>query len=119
MNDKSNLQLEVREGALADVQPLSGRNVLITPAIDEEYWLLRVKVSDKQAVVGFPKFFTLGIGFAKEKDWNTNLPYTSNATEIYDHIKHNKGSTSIPDARCIHAIEMIQDAWKALKAANG
>lgn len=82
--------------------------VLVTPPLDEDYWLLRVKVSETQAVVGFPKFFTIGIGFAIEEDWNTNLPYSCDAEDIFKHISHNKGDESILDSDCVEAIKMIQ-----------
>lgn len=94
--------------------------MLVTPPIGEDYWLFRVKVSDKQAIIGFPKFFTIGIGFAVEDaDWNTNLPYTCDAKRILDHIQANKGSASIPDALCLAAIELVQQAaakWKQSEA---
>jgi len=103
------LKLEVK------VQPdktpvINGKEmtVMLTPAIGEDYYIARVAVSKNQALVAFPKFFTIGIGFQKEKDWNTNLPYTGTAESIFDHIKHNKGSKSIPDGRCIEAIKMLQ-----------
>lgn len=98
--------------AIANVQPIHG--VMITPPIDEDFWLLRVKVSKEQAIVGFPKFMQLGIGFAVEADWNTNLPSRVTAERIFEHIKHNKGDTAIPDARCIEAIRMVQEAWNKL-----
>jgi len=91
---------------------LAGTNTLVvcTPPINEDYWLFRVKVSDKQAVVGFPKFATtIGIGFAVEKDdWNTNLPYSCSAEELYNHIKANKGDPKISKAICLQAIKLIQ-----------
>jgi len=84
--------------------------LLLTPPIGESYWLYRVRLTDRQAIVGFPKFFTIGIGFAAEEDWNTNLPYTCDAEEIYRHIRHNKADDTISDADCLTAIRMIQDA---------
>src|SRR5258708_977625 len=75
--------------------------VMMTPPIDEDYWAFRVRLSEKQAIVGFPKFFTVGIGFAREEDWNTNLAYTCTADEIYDHIAHNKGDDSISRDDCL------------------
>jgi hypothetical protein len=87
-----------------------GGAVLIAPPVDEDYWTYRVMVSPTQAVVGFPKYSTIGIGFAKERDWNTNLPYTVEAQRILDHIGHNKGAWQIPDARVLRAIQMIQEA---------
>jgi hypothetical protein len=83
---------------------------MMTPPIDEDYWLYRVRLSENQAIVGFPKFMTIGIGFADEEDWNTNLPWTCEAAEIFDHIDHNKGDDSIADEDCVAAIKMIQAA---------
>lgn len=85
-----------------------GNGIMITPKIDEDYWIMRVQVSDNQAVVAFPKFGTIGVGFQHEEDWNTNLPYSVPASEIFDHISHNKGSDSILDSDCINAIEAMQ-----------
>lgn len=101
----SKLELEIRDQAdqTSQIGP-----VMLTPAIDEDYWTYRVALSGTQAVVGFPKFGTIGIGFAREEDWNTNLPYTCSAVEIYDHIEHNKGNDEISREDCIAAIEMIR-----------
>ncbi|HQV15711.1 MAG TPA: hypothetical protein PK620_12405 [Denitromonas sp.] len=93
-----------------------GNSVAITPPIDENFWMMRVPVSDRQAVVCFPKFFTVGIGFQHEEDWNTNLPWTCGAAEIYEHIKHNKGDDGIADADCVKAIEMLQATLRDLGA---
>jgi hypothetical protein len=90
-------------------------NVLITPCITPECWLFRVKLSEKQAIVCFPKFGTIGIGFQHEEDWNTNLHYTADAREIFEHIKHNKGDDLIQDDDCIKAIEALQVTIKASK----
>ncbi len=88
--------------------------ISFTPAINEDYWSYRVVVGEHQAVVGFPKFFTIGIGFAVEgDDWNVNLPYTSDTDKIWKHIARNKGDESIPDERCVRAIQMIQEAARA------
>lgn len=89
---------------------VAGAGIMLTPMIDEDYWAYRVRLSETQAIVGFPKFMTIGIGFAVEEDWNTNLPYICSAQEIYDHVKHNKGDDSISREDCIKAIEMIQEA---------
>lgn len=109
------LQLEVKEGGITDYQPLSQYGILVTPAIDEDYWLFRVPVSDKQAVVGFTKFGLLGIGFQHETDWNKNLPSDCSAEEIYRHISVNKGDDLIPKTRCIQAIRLIKRAWKEVQ----
>ena len=91
--------------------------LMVTPPISEDYWSYRVRVGDGQAVVGFPKFSTVGIGFAQEEDWNANLPFTSDAEEIYEHIEHNKGDDSIRREDCVEAIRMIQAAVKEARAA--
>lgn len=102
------LKLERRHQPDATVQ--LGDVAMMTPPIDEDYWAYRVRLSETQAIVGFPKLSTIGIGFAVETDWNTNLPYTSKAEDIYDHIKHNKGDKAIRRADCIKAIRMVQEA---------
>lgn len=91
--------------------------MMVTPMVTKDYWQFRVRLGKKQAIVGFPKFFTIGIGFQREEDWNTNLPYTSSAADIYEHIKHNKGAPAIRKADCLKAIAMIQEAAKAAKEA--
>jgi hypothetical protein len=90
--------------------------IMMTPPIDKDYWLYRVKLSELQAIVGFPKFSTIGIGFAVEDDWNTNLPFTQTADEIFAHIAHNKGDEAISDADCIAAIRLVQGAAQADRA---
>ncbi|WP_280320072.1 hypothetical protein [Nocardia wallacei] len=87
--------------------------IAVTPPLDEDYWAYRVRLSERQAIVGFPKFFTVGIGFAQEEDWNTNLPYTSAAEEIFEHIRHNKGDDSIADDDVRSAIRLVQEAISA------
>lgn len=84
--------------------------ILFTPPLDDEYWLFRVALSEKQAVVAFPKFTTFGIGFQYEEDWNTNLPYQSTAEYIFSHIRQNKADETISDDDCIKAIIMLQNA---------
>lgn len=84
-----------------------------TPPIDEDYWAYRVRLSETQAIVGFPKFGTIGVGFAVEEDWNTNLPFGTSAEEIFGHISRNKGDDSISDDDCIAAIQMIREAAAA------
>jgi hypothetical protein len=92
---------------------------MMTPAVGEkDYWLFRVKVSKDQAVIGFPKFGTVGIGYLKETNWNTNLPYRCPADQILKHIKENKGDKSIPDATCLEAIQMVQKAAEEYKVAQ-
>lgn len=113
------LVLERRSDALdeTDVNNVGGVVVLMTPPINSDYWAYRVRVADGQAVVGFGKFGTVGIGFAEEDDWNTNLPYTGDAESIRRHIWHNRGEriqdTPEGAALVVRAIELIQDAVKA------
>jgi hypothetical protein len=93
-----------------------GKSVaMVTPPIDHDYWLMRVQVSQSQAVVCFPKFGVIGIGFQNEEDWNANLPSSCPKEEIFNHISHNKGNDSIKDEDCIQAIGLLQEAIKALK----
>lgn len=91
--------------------------VMLAPVTDEDYWAYRVRLTNRQAVIGFPKFTTIGIGFAVEDDWNTNLPYTLPAERIFNHISHNKGDDTIRDEDCIEAIRMIQEAIEADRLA--
>lgn len=84
--------------------------IALGPTVCEDYWLYRVKLTDTQAILGFPKYSTVGIGFALEEDWNSDLPYTCAAEKIYEHIKHNKGSDRIRDEDCLAAIRLIQQA---------
>lgn len=88
----------------------AGGTAMFTPPVGEGYWAYRVRVGDGQAVVGFPKFTTIGVGFAAETDWNTNLPWTCETEVIFKHIAHNKGDDSISDEDCIEAIKLIQAA---------
>lgn len=116
MTTEPTLRLERRDQT--DQTPHVGP-VMITPPVSEDYWAYRVRVDDGQAIVGFPKFNTIGIGFAVEEDWNTNLPYTCDAEDIFDHIEHNRGNDSITRGTCIEAIRLIQEAVKGDAAAGG
>lgn len=85
--------------------------IMLTPEVGaEDYWAYRVVLSERQAVVGFPKFGTIGIGFLVEEDWNTNLPWSSHAENILVWICHNKGDDSIEDSTVLDAIKQIQQA---------
>jgi hypothetical protein len=92
---------------------VAGGVIGITPDIGENYWSYRVIVGEHQAVIGFPKFGLVGVGFAVEEDWNTNLPHGTIAEELFDHIKRNKGDKTIPDELCIEAIRLIDEAVRA------
>jgi hypothetical protein len=104
------LILEVRDqGNETAVIGDSASAVALTPLPGEDYWSHRVRLSDTQAVLGFPKFSTIGIGFAvEEADWNTNLPFHCPTDQILDHILDNKGDEEIADADVREAIRMIQ-----------
>lgn len=100
------------------VDGLAKQGLLITPPLNEDFWVYRVAVSKKQAIVAFPKFGVIGCGFQVEKDWNTNLPIGQGAEELYDHISHNRraGGDNPPKQRCLDAIRLIQAAaYKATK----
>lgn len=87
-----------------------GESIEITPIVNEDYYLFRVHLYKDQYLLAFPKFFTIGIGFAQEKDWNTNLPYQCETLEIYNHIKHNKKYKEIKRSEVLKAIELLQVA---------
>lgn len=84
--------------------------VALTPPASEDYWSHRVRLSDAQAVIGFPKYSTVGIGFAvEENSWSTNLPYSCPTDQILGHIIKNKGDDEeIAEADVREAILMIQ-----------
>jgi len=95
-----------RKGQADESQIAPG--IMFTPRVGEDdYWSYRVALSEAQATIGFPKFGTIGIGFAVEEDWNTNLPWTNPAEKILDHIWHNAGpGVDYDDA--LAAIRLIQ-----------
>lgn len=98
------LERKDEDETTGDIAP----GIMMTPAIDEDFWSYRVLLSETQAIVGFPKYTTIGIGFAVEEDWNTNLPYRCSAEKIFDHVRHNKGDEAIPDEVVMRAIEMVR-----------
>jgi hypothetical protein len=111
------LVLEVKEEDATSGHIAPG--VMMTPAIGEDFWFYRVRLGDNgQAVLGFPKYTTIGIGFAIEEDWNTNLPYRCSTQEIFEHIRHNKGDASIDDVDVVTAIKMIQEAAHKLRRTD-
>lgn len=108
------MHLEINSNVIKD--ETEGHKIMCTPPLGEHFWIYRVQLYKDQAILGFPKFSTIGIGFAQEIDWNTNLPYTSTAKDIYEHIAHNrKYDLDIKRADCIKAIEMIQEYVKEHK----
>lgn len=106
------LKLEINKKFIedSDVKKLSEKGLLITPPLNEDYWIYRVKLDNGQAVLGFPKFGIVGCGFAIEEDWNCNLP-TSICTpeEIYEHIKHNQKPSIASKEYVLEAIRLIKE----------
>lgn len=92
-----------------DSVDMGDKILMFTPPIGGNYWLFRVQLKYGQSIVAFPKFGTIGCGFAVEKDdWNTNLPIQCSAEKIYGHIAVNKGHKNITKASCLQAIRAIQ-----------
>lgn len=106
----SDLTLERRDQQPQPPLALGDSALYITPAIEEDYWAYRVRLGERQAIVGFRKFWTYGIGFAIEEDWNTNLPFSADADDILAHILENKGDESISNEDVRAAIALVQDA---------
>lgn len=107
----SPLQLEINQTLVHDETKLGDFLYVMTPGADlgKHNWIARVRLTDTQAIVAFPKFGTVGIGFqVEEADWNTNLPASCEAEEIYDHIKHNAGNKTITKDMCLEAIRLLQ-----------
>lgn len=108
------LELEFRDGYHGKNHTFKVGNttVMMTPMIDEDYWVFRVKLHEDQAVIAFPKFSTMGIGFAQEEDWNTNLPYRCQTKNICAHIWENRKYEEITRPMVMKAIQMLQKASK-------
>lgn len=108
------MELVLERRHQVDASPVleeGGVTVIMTPPIGDEYWAYRVRLTDTQAVVGFPKFGTVGIGYENEgDDWNLNFPYRAPVRDIRHHIRRNKGDDDIPDEQVLAAIQMIQAA---------
>jgi hypothetical protein len=123
MGDKLKVELNGNDKTVQVQQELlhstfglpNGGTLMVTPAIDENYWIARVHLFKDQYVLAFPKFSTIGIGFAKESDWNTNLPYTCSAEEICEHIWHNHKYRTITKEQTLEAIKLLQSVSKKLK----
>lgn len=103
---------DVAQGKLAPAG-LVVPGIIATPNLNPDFWQYRVKFENGQAILGFPKFHTIGIGFALEqKEWNVNLPYDCTAKEIFAHIKENAGD-GVTDKDVMTAIRMVQKAAAA------
>ena len=97
----------------------NGGVIMFTPDIDEDYWIMRVKLyHDKllnkdQSIVASPKFGLIGVGFAiEEGSWNTNFPYDVEAERLYEHIKINKKYRVITKQTCLKGLKMLQEACR-------
>jgi hypothetical protein len=110
------MNLTLERKSQIDESPLVAANgqviASITPRVgDDDYWAYRVGLTESQALLGFPKFGVVGIGFAVEdEDWNTNLPSSIDAEKILDHIWKNAGPTVTDKAVVLEAIQLIQRA---------
>lgn len=73
-------------------------------------WLFRVKVSDGQAVIGYPRLSTIGVGFAVESDddFGVDAPYDLGVEEIWAAIRVNAGG--VPEGLAVQAIRIVADA---------
>ena len=90
----------------------NGGLIMFTPSINSEYYIMRVVLYKDQALVAFPKFGLIGIGFAIESDWNTNLPYQVEAERLYRHIRCNKKYRAITKQTCLEGLKLLQEACK-------
>jgi hypothetical protein len=90
--------------------------IMFTPDISEDYWLMRVKLYKDQSLIAFPKYGSIGIGFAQESDWNTNLPYQVEAERLYKHIRRNKKYRAITKQTCLEGLKLLQEACKQYEA---
>lgn len=106
------MKLEINSKCADKTVKFMNGQVMMTPPIDENYWLFRVELHKDQAVIGFPKFLQIGIGMAQEEDRNTNLPSHCTATEITNHIKKNRKYKEVTDAMISVAVQMIIDEAK-------
>ena len=92
---------------------ISNTKIMVTPPINEDYWVFRVRLYKDQSVIAFPKFGLMGIGFAiEEDDWNVNLPSNAKAEEICEHIWDNHKYDEITKEQCTEAIEILRKASK-------
>ena len=102
--------LRLERKSQADTGVIVPGAISITPTIDEDYWAYRVGLTEAQALLGFPKFGTIGIGFAVEDyDWNRNLPSTCETEKIFKHIWPNAGP-GVAEHVVLEAIVLIQQA---------
>ena len=109
------LVVEYKEGFQPsnDTIKTNGGIIMFTPSINSEYYIMRVVLYKDQALVAFPKFGLIGVGFAiEEGSWNTNLPYQVEAERLYRHIRCNKKYRAITKQMCLEGLKLLQDACK-------
>lgn len=92
-----------------------GEHAVVSIGGGSHGWRFRVQLTPGQAIIGFGKFGTIGVGFEEEdRDWNSNLPYTSGLRRIADHIGDNRVTGNeddvIPYDTALAAIALIRDA---------
>jgi len=92
---------------------------VISPVVSDDYWLFRVPLFENQALLAFPKCFTMGIGFAQEEvEQNVNLPYECGIETILKYLKRNKKYEDISDAKIREAIKMLKALCKRFLQEN-
>jgi hypothetical protein len=108
------LVVEYKEGFQPsnDTIKTNGGIIMFTPDIDKDYYIMKVNLYKDQALVAFPKFGLIGVGFALESDWNTNLPYQTDTERLYNWIKRNKKYRAITKQTCLEGLKLLQDACK-------
>lgn len=78
---------------------------------NKDNWIYRVKLSHKQAVIGYPHQGTIMIAFEHEDHLDLSVSYNQFTPElIYHHIQSNKGDDRIEDDTCVQAIQFIVEA---------
>jgi hypothetical protein len=111
------LRVEFNPAVLKHEDPSSA--VMLTPALDEDFWLMRVPLTEHQALVVFPKFGVMGCGYQHEEaDWNTNLPLDGRRDYNYHlklvtHINANRirdcETDWIPQLIVLTAVDMLDE----------
>lgn len=102
--------LKLRRRAEED-QTQVAPNLSIGRSGGDDYWAYRVDLSDKQALIGFPKHGTIGVDFLHNH--GQDLPYSVNPERLADFFSRGRllgGDETMPRANVIHAIKMIREA---------
>jgi hypothetical protein len=92
---------------------------MMTPSLDEDFWLMRVPLTDHQALVVFPKLGSMGCGYQLEEGgWNVNLPLDGNRdferhVKLVQHIDVNRirpcETDWIPQLIVLAAVGMLDE----------